>query len=229
MPREHRRRTWPVWPAWLGMGIFLGLSCLALSRGWADLLAFQGQTSIASWVKEGRAPGVETWTATRERLQTALALDPSNPQITENIAKVYELRALARLTVSPVSAAFLEQSLTYLRRSAQLRPVSPYTWSNIALIKGRLGKLDDEYLAAIDHAARLGAWEPNVQMALADTGFRHWSRLPPKAQTTIRGALQRGLKRQDEKLFNLASTYGRLDVLCATPDVSRSKHALRCI
>lgn len=111
----------------------------------------------------------------------------------------------------------------------RLRPGSPYTWSNIALLKARLPEADREFETALRNAARLGPWETDVQIALADAGFRHWDALAPETRAVLRANAARALRRQDAKLFELARRTGRLDVLCALPGVERSRLARACI
>lgn len=111
----------------------------------------------------------------------------------------------------------------------RLRPGSPYTWSNIALLNARLPEPGREFEAALRNAALLGPWEPDVQIALADAGFRHWGGLAPETRAVLRANAARALRRQDARLFDLARRTGRLDVLCAVPGVERSPLARACI
>ena len=140
---------------------------------------------------------------------------------------MHDLRA--RVAKGPEVTRELELSVSYLRRSLRERPTSPYTWANLAFVKSRLGALDDEFYLSIRNAATLGPWEPEVQLLLADIGFRYWNRMPKPAQEIVHGAIRRGLRRQDEKLFDLAARYGRVDVLCSTPGITASRRAVRCI
>ena len=52
-----------------------------------------------------------------------------------------------------------------------MRPGSPYVWASIALLKLRLGEMDAEFYGALERAARLGPWEPAVQIAIADSAL----------------------------------------------------------
>jgi hypothetical protein len=115
------------------------------------------------------------------------------------------------------------------RRALALRPGSPYAWSSLALIKLKLGERDAELHSAIVAAARLGPWEPEVQLALAEIAFRAFEELPAAAQGAVRGAIERGLKRQDAKIFEMARRSGRLALLCAVPGIAVSRLAILCI
>lgn len=206
------------------MVVLAVLGFVALTQARADLLAFQGR----AFVREGHRPPLppDLWRDAQSRLERALELSPADPGIAEDLGRLHEARPRA---LQGGGAADLQRSLDYLRRSLRTRPTSPYTWANLAFVKSRIGALDAEFYQALENAARLGPWEPEVQLLLADIGFRYWHDMPKKARDTVHAALQRGLKRQDEKLFDLASRYRRLDVMCATPGVFRSRRALRCV
>ncbi len=111
----------------------------------------------------------------------------------------------------------------------RLRPGSPYTWSNIALLKARLPEPDREFESALRNAALLGPWEPAVQVALAQAGFRHWEALAPETRASLVANAGRMLRWQDVKLFELARNSGRLAVVCSLRGVERSPLARACI
>jgi len=214
-----------------GIAFLAVLAGIAGAHGWADLQAYQGRAFMAGWDKRADRPASAEWALAQTRLERALALDPGDAAIAEDLGRLHEMRTRAGLPegAGADTAAGLARALDYFQRSLARRPTSPYTWANIAVVKSRLGVIDEELSRAIANAARLGPWEPEVQFALADVGFRNWSRLPRASQDIVHGAIGRGLKRQDAKLFELALAHGRLDVMCATPGVTRSKRAIRCI
>jgi hypothetical protein len=128
-----------------------------------------------------------------------------------------------------VAGDYARQGLEYHREAVRLRPGAPYSWASIALLKGRLPEPDAEFEAALRNAARLGPWEPEVQIAVAESGLSLWDRLSPPARSAVRDTLARALRWQDAKLFALARSAGRLDVLCGVPEVARSPLATSCI
>jgi hypothetical protein len=121
------------------------------------------------------------------------------------------------------------EALDDQRKAARLRPGSPYTWANIALLKEQLSEPDREFETALRNAALLGPWEPEVQLVLAGAGFRHWDALAPETRAAMRANAARALRWQDARMFELARRTGRLDVLCAAPGVARSPLARACI
>ena len=182
-----------------------------------------------SWESKRRQPSVEEWTLARSRLREARVLEPGQPGYLEDIGRLYELRARPLKASDALAQGYLRQALDYQTQAVRLRPGSPYTWSNIALLKARLPEPDQEFESAMRNAALLGPWEPEVQIALADAGFRHWDVLAPQTRVALRANAVRALRRQDAKLFELARRSGRLDVLCALRGVERSPLARACV
>ena len=203
----------------LVLAALVALCALALPRGLADLRAVEARMLFKSWETKRRQPAAEEWTLVRSLLQEARDLDPGQPNYPEDIARLYQFRAQEDL----------RQALALQKQAARLRPGSPYTWSNIALLKARLRETDSEFESALRNAALLGPWEPEVQLALAEAGFRHWNTLGPETRAAMRGNATRALRWQDAKLFTLARQTGRLDVLCALPGVQRSPLSRACI
>jgi len=208
----------------------LGMLCaLALPRGLADLRAFEARMLFQSWESARRQPSAGELAIAQSLLQEARALDPRHPNYLEDIARLDELRVLP-LKAGDVSAqAYLRQALDLQRQAARLRPGSPYTWTNVAVLKSRLAEIDREFETALRHAVLLGPWEPVIQITLADLGFRHWASLAPESQAALRANTARALRWQGPAMFDLARRSGRLDVLCATPGVARLALARACI
>ena len=208
----------------------LGLLCaLALPRGLADLRAFEARMLFRSWESVRRSPSTEELELTESRLQEAHTLDPGQPNYLEDIARLDELRALALASGDALAGEYLRRALGYERQAVRLRPGSPYTWANVAVLKSRLFEIDREFEAALRNAALLGPWEPEIQITLADLGLRHWNALTPETRAPLRANFVRALHWQSARMFELAKRNGRLDVLCAVPGIARYPLARACI
>ena len=200
-----------------------------MPRGLADLRGFEARSLTRSWEAKHRQPAPVEWNYVRERLREARALDPQQPAYLEDLARLYEYRALPLKSADPLAQDYLRQALEYQRASLRLRPGSPYAWANIALLKARLAEPDGEFESALRNAALLGPWEPGVQVAIADAGFVQWAKLGPDTRAAVLRNAARALRWQDAKVFELARRAGRLDVLCTVPGVHRSPLASACI
>jgi len=211
------------------LGALGALCALAVPRGLADLRALEARLALKSWDGLRRAPSAQEWTFAYENLRAARELDSGRPIYLEDMARLHEWRARPLKAGDARAQEDLRQALDYQRQSLRLRPASPYAWTSIALLKARLPEPDREFEAALRNAALLGPWEPEVQLALAEAGFRHWPSLAPDTRAALRANASRALQRQDAKLFELARRHGRLDVLCALRGVQRSPLASACI
>ena len=208
----------------------LGSLCaLALPRGLADLRAFEARMLSQSWETARHRPSADEWQLAHGRLHEARELDPGQPNYLEDIARLDELRAQPLEPGDAAAQGYLREALGFQRQAARLRPGSPYTWANVAVLKSRLAETDRELEAALRNAALLGPWEPEVQITLADIGFRHWNSLTPETQSALRANAARALRWQNARMFELARRAGRLDVLCAVPGVARFPLARACI
>ncbi len=208
-----------------GIAMLAILGWISMRHGWADLRAAQAHVPLWAAIKGTKRLSAEEWARAEAHLQQALVLDPGDPSIMEDLGLLEMNRALVS---RPRVAAGLERAVGYFRQSLRARPSSPYAWANLALAKSWLGALDVEFLYAIERAATLGAWEPEVQLTLDNIGFRAWDRLPPASRETLHQTMRRSLKRQEQVLFDMAAHFGRMDVLCATPEIQRAKLAKRC-
>ena len=203
----------------VSIAALVALCALALPRGLADLRAFEVRMFFKSWETKRREPTAEEWTLALGKIQEARDLDPGQPNYHEDIARLYQFPAHEDL----------RKALDFQKQAVRLRPGSPYTWANIAQLKARLPEPDGEFETALRNAALLGPWEPEVQLMIAEAGFRHWNTLTPETRVAMRSNATRALRWQDAKLFTLARRTGRLDVLCGLTGVQRSPLSRACI
>ena len=186
----------------------------ATMRGLADVEYTQARLLVPLPAPGGPAPKAEHVPGAQAHLREALRLEPGNPHFVEQFARTHELTALSLDRSDPEAYQALRESLAGFRAAALLRPGSPYVWADIALLKYRLDDMDFEFYGALERAARLGPWEPGVQVAMADIGLAAWNYLARPAQGWVIGALDRGLLRQQADLLRLARSHGTLPLVC---------------
>ena len=184
---------------------------------------------MRSWDATRRPPPAAEWTRARDSLRAARALDPGQPAYLEDLARLHEMRAQPLAAGEPLAREYLSEALHYQREALRRRPGSPYTWSNIALLKSRLAEADGELEQALRNAALLGPWEPDVQIAIGEAGFAQWRALSPEARDVVRENAVRTLRWQDERIFEVARRTGQLALLCGIPEMRHSRRATACI
>jgi len=188
----------------------------AVLRGWAD--ANYTTARLALDTGKGKATPAAL-AAARAGIDEALLFEPSNPHFVEQSALLHDRQALALERGDPEARRLLERSLGEFRTAAQMRPGSPYVWAGIVTLKLRLRELDDEFYGALARAAQLGPWEPQVQLAIADTGLAAWRRLAPPARAEVIGAIERGLLRDGPAIRRIAAAHDALLSVCTTPSL----------
>jgi len=176
--------------AW-GMILVLGvLVVLVLRTGAANLFHRQAYHELAGLTVHS-APSDRD--RVRRHLQRALSLSDADPNVLENLAQ-YHVRQAAAAGNGIKREASLEQALQLLTAAARLRPVSPYTWANIANLKYHLRQQDAQFRAAIRNAALLGATTQEVQRIIADIGLGTWSTLDAETRAAVQTVLRQAVK-----------------------------------
>lgn len=208
--------------------LLVGAIYHAALRGLADASYVPARHAMAQWPQTGAPPGPVQWRAVRDALLAARAQEPDNPLFVEELGRLHELRVRGLDAGQPVVAAYLARALDEFRAAARMRPASPTTWANIALVKFRLGALDAEFYAAIAHAARLGPWEPGVQQRLSEIGVSAWSRLTPTGRGLTESAVERGLQMQPRVLERVLRNGAERAAFCADVSARAPRTALAC-
>jgi hypothetical protein len=191
------------------------LTAQATNRGMADLHARNVREYFKKWEKARAVVPLAEWRAALEAAENAQRLNPKDPDALENLARLYDWATYRKPPTQPVVLAYKEQALVYFRSAALERPVSGYTWANLAQTKGALGQIDREYVRALGSAALLGPWEPEVQLSLADSGLAAWPKLSEDTRQIVRDTIGRGLRRYAKDVLRIAKDRGRTDIVCA--------------
>lgn len=208
--------------------LLVGAIYHAAMRGLADAAYVPARHAIVQWTRSDTAPGPAEWRAVRDAVQAARDQEPDNPLFVEEMGRLYELRTRGLDPRQPVIQAFLARALEEFRMAARMRPASPTTWANIALLKLRLGALDAEFYAAVERAARLGPWEPGVQLRLSAIGLNAWSKLNPAGRMLAVAAAERGLQMQPRALERVLKAGSERAGFCAGVPANAPRTALAC-
>ncbi|RKZ80210.1 MAG: hypothetical protein DRR19_23940 [Candidatus Parabeggiatoa sp. nov. 1] len=203
------------------MCINLWLIYIAASWGLADLFAKQAHHEMRQWKKPGIT--TETWKATYTTFTWAQIFEPSHPNLLESLGNIYYVLSshYGLITVAEKRLA-RQQALDYYLKAAQQRPVSGYTWANIAVLKYQLKQYDAQFIAALEYASLLGPWEPFVQHTIADVGLAAWFKFPKegrkKGRSVVFATLERGMYGQASQISKLIKKHRRGFVVCAYPE-----------
>ncbi len=174
---------------WLS-GVILGFLILsALRIGVADLLS--------NVIKDELSDLIVPVDEIAGELKLLKLISPANPDLYESLARV----ALIKSAQPALRDQQLTLALDAICQSIRLRPVSPYSWATLLLIKRERHEYDEQFRQALERATTLGPWEPAVQLVVNDAGLSAWPLLPLPDQKRVEENMVRGMKRQAAQIL----------------------------
>lgn len=195
-------------------------------RGLADWRSERWRNEVWQWANGRPVASLEHWERTMDGLREAIRLAPRDPALWESLGFAYDIGSRKFVPAGGWSL-YNDFALIHFRQAAALRPTSPYSWTGVAVMKYRLGQLDEEFRQAFSSAMRLGPWEPGLQLITSDIGLALWEKLDPPLKDEVRETWRRTALRQPEPLARLALAYGRLSILCEA-SLDALKNRLKC-
>lgn len=167
----------------IGLRLFvLVIVIAALASSWiavralmADLLTMQARWQVTQWQRAlGPIPGPAEIGRVRNQLVAGLEWTPSDPQLLESLGYLYGLRAVRAARLPELQRPMLDEAILNFRQALIHRPMSPYTWVNLALALEMRDGASTEMWSAFDRAWTYGQREGGVQIRLLQIALRHW-------------------------------------------------------
>jgi len=161
-----------------------------------------------------RMPGTRAIRDATHYFSNSLEYTADNPWALEGMGTLN----LASMRISRTPRQALDVTRTArlrFRQALQQRPTSPFLWANLALSKLYLDEPDEELLTALRYADALGPWEPSVQQTVLFVGLATWQSLDAELRAALVRSLERGALRNRQKMFEIAKSYRRFDLVCA--------------
>ena len=200
---------------YVALFIVLALTAVQCARlGAAGLFVQTAQFEVDRWTSASRTPGMAEISRVASYFSESLGYVPDNPWALEG----YGALDLARMRISRIPRQALtatRDAHTRFRQALLQRPTSPFLWANLALTKLYLDEIDSELLTALRHADELGPWEPTVQQTILFVGLAVWQDLDPGLRQALARTVERGALRNARKMFEIAKSYSRLELVCA--------------
>ena len=153
------------------------------------------------WQKSKESPDVRTWKWVHEAIHWSVKLDPDNAEYRNDIGRLYEYSATSMIEHPSQAAPLLDISLSFIRDSVRLRPSWALAWANLALIKHRVGKIDNEFALAMQRAMLLGKAVPSVQQIVAEAGIANWSALSVEMRRQVLNNIHHGLNSLNQRMI----------------------------
>ncbi len=159
------------------------------------------------WNLVEQLPEILQLESVEQDLAMARIFANDNPDVHEDIARLSLVRAQFPNVVAEDKNAQLQHAMTEIRIAIALRPVSPYSWAILLMIKRELNEFDDEFRHALHRAVELEPWEPELLTSLADVGLSAWPKLPAVEQAMIQQVFVRGMQRQSNLMQGVVQTH----------------------
>ncbi len=216
--KPSRRRDQAICWALFVVLALIAVQCARL--GMAGLLVQRAQDVTDRWTSATRTPDLAEIRRADKHLTDSLDYAAGNPWSLEALGALYLTRMHAARNPREALALTRDARVRFLQ-ALKLRPTSPFLWANLALTKLYLDEFDDELRSALRHADELGPWEPAVQETILFVGLAAWQDLDSGLQQKLVGTIARGASRNPRKIFEIAKSYTRFDLVCAIEDYRR--------
>ena len=204
--------------------VLCGLIFLVGQLGLADIYAHKSYRTLKTWQLAPYVMEDAKWDKIKNNLQHALVYDPGNPELMMATGLAYEGRYAEKAVQLPEAKADRGEALAYYRQSVALRPGWPYGWIDLALVKYRLGELDQEFYDALNTADELGPWEPGVQRVIIDIGLHGWNHIDDATHTLVLNTIKKAVIHSDKKhvdtILGILKKYRVLYYACSVKDDS---------
>ncbi len=207
------------------IAIGLTLLCVLMMAFW-----FAGHRMLADIYNQQARYYVDRWRAGKlqlsptrldelqAELKSAIALDPTNPNLHEDLARFHAWRSEQGSLADSTSRAARVEARTYFTQAAALRPTSQRAWAGVAYLRFLLGEVDDQFGSALKLALLRGPWDSEIQMTAIHIGFASWQILTPELQDQLRRAIYNQahwkLAPQKARLELLIKAFNRPELAC---------------
>jgi hypothetical protein len=160
----------------------------------SSLYSRQAEHFLSDWMLRKEEPQPQAWSIAYGAIERAINWHPvENPNLLINRGRIQDWRDYKKPIGDPVAAESRLLALADYRHAAELQPSWPYTWIDIALVKTRLGIVDQEALDALQNAFNAGQWRPDVLLKITETGVFAWEMLPARGKKLVIESIDRGL------------------------------------
>lgn len=206
--------------AWLAVTSLCALLFIAgISLSISALYSLQASRFLSDWSTRAQEPQQQAWEIAYGAIEQAITWYPvENPNLYISRARIQDWRHFTSPIADPVANESRRLALKDFRHASQLQPTWPHTWVDIALIKIRLGVVDQETIDALQNALNTGPWRPDVLKGIANAGVLAWDMLPVRGKEIVIRSIDRGLASNPntaKAIWSTISDFGQIRAICA--------------
>ena len=196
--------------------VLVFLSSLSFRELLADILHWEVHYMQKHWAQqEGYPPETEILHGL-ENYRKALVWMPDYPAYHESLAYLLRLR-MHYLADPDEYVETGELSIQHSKSALENRPLWPYGYSQIAIVKGQLGQFDDEWLTYYREAMARGPWDLVNLMQIFEAAMMRWPILKPEDREIGLTALLRVLAfdwRHTPYMRSIMDNFARTNDVC---------------
>lgn len=207
----------------LAIVLLLGIAWSSTQRGLAAL-RFDRSALV-----EDRDAGIETSVDDYKHriaiMEQGLLRHDSDPEVLDALGRAYT--KLASEDQPSLRKANNRRARDYFRKSVMLRPVSPYSWANLAVSNMLLNEFGPELELAMSRVAEYGRRvEQPLRLVIAN-GLRFHYQLTSNQRRIRQRLLAEYVRTAPYGAYLLAKQYHAVDQLCSLEEARQSK-LIRC-
>lgn len=188
-------------------------------RFWmAAIQAYKADLFLEHWSEQGTPPGPQAWQAARQAAESAISWYPVvNGVHQARLARVHEWRYFDRPFNDPDAQQSRRHALKYYRLATESRPLWPYYWGQLALMKLHLLEADDEFETAYQQAYDSAPWQALHLFELSQMGWEFWDLFSGTQKTRVLQVTKQALEadpRNQRRIRKLLEDTERLSLFC---------------
>lgn len=164
----------------------------AIKMGKANL-GFYSTHQLTEFWRENNLQEVNQYIHALQAIESANAEHPKNPRYMVTQGLVYEWGAIASLNDEQQGQELLTQAKIKYLNAVKLRPTWPVTWATLAILKWRLGEIDQQLIDYLQQADKYGPYVQEVHQTWLEIGFYLYQNKSQYSVQVIKG-LRKHLK-----------------------------------
>ena len=142
--------------------LLLWLTVLAAQMGYANLHFFSANNQVDRWEKKAEITSQNSYNRALQSIKLSNQLHPNNPKYIETLGIIQEWAVYGEYADN----TNFSLALSSYQKSAQLRPLWPWSWSAKAMTKWRLKEIDDELWHALEMLSKTGPYTKDSNLVL---------------------------------------------------------------
>ncbi|MCH2055472.1 MAG: VpsP family polysaccharide biosynthesis protein [Thalassotalea sp.] len=143
----------------------------AYNLGTANLAFYRAHQIVEYWQEQQKVSNDADYQVALDSMLDATQKHPNNPQYLITLGLVYEWGGLQAISQNKSAEPYFRQAEQAYLTAVHYRPTWPGTWATLAILKWRLGEIDDEMISYLQLADKFGENTPQVHSAWVDLGF----------------------------------------------------------